>query len=57
MFRKAIAIGEKALGRDHPDTQRYASHYARLLLETGRAAEALTVAQIRARDPRGGSPD
>jgi Tetratricopeptide repeat len=26
-------------------TQRYASHYARLLLQTGRAAEALTAAQ------------
>ena len=45
MFHKAIAIAEKALGRNHPDTQRYASHYARLLLETGRAAKALTVAQ------------
>jgi hypothetical protein len=45
LFHKAIAISEKALGRDHPDTQRYASHYARLLVVTGRAAEALTVAQ------------
>ena len=45
MFRKAISIGEKALGRDHSLTQRYASHYARLLLESGRAAEALSVAQ------------
>jgi hypothetical protein len=42
---KAIAIGEKVLGRDHSLTQRYASHYARLLLDTRRAAEALTVAQ------------
>jgi hypothetical protein len=29
LFRKAISIGEKALGRDHSLTQRYASHYAR----------------------------
>jgi hypothetical protein len=26
LFQKAIAIGEKALGRDHSTTQRYASH-------------------------------
>src|SRR5262249_36995537 len=45
LFHKAIAISEKALGRNHPDTQRYASHYARLLVETGRASEGLTVAQ------------
>jgi Tetratricopeptide repeat len=45
LFQKAIAIGEKALGRDHPRTQRYAGHYARLLIEAGRAAEALAVAQ------------
>ena len=45
MFRKAIAISEKALGREHPLTQRYASHHARLLVETGRASEGLTVAQ------------
>ena len=43
--RNAIASGERALGRDHPDTQRRASHYARLLVETGRASEGLTFAQ------------
>ena len=32
LFSRAIAIGEKTLGRDHPQTQRYASHYSRLLL-------------------------
>jgi hypothetical protein len=41
----AIAIAEKAFGRHHFHTQRYASHYALLLLQTGRAAEALTFAQ------------
>src|SRR5262249_3978516 len=45
LFRKALAIGEKTLGRDHPLTQRYASHYARLLVETGRASEGLSFAQ------------
>jgi hypothetical protein len=45
LFQKAIAIGEKAVGRDHSLTQRHANHYARLLVETGRAAEALAVAQ------------
>ena len=45
LFHKAIAIGEKSLGRDHSLTQRYASHYARLLVETGRASEGLTFAQ------------
>jgi Tetratricopeptide repeat len=38
-------VGEKSLGRNHPQTQRYISHYARLLLDTGRAAEALPLAQ------------
>jgi hypothetical protein len=45
LFRKAIAIGEKVLGRDHSLTQQYARDYAGLLLDTGRAVEALTVAQ------------
>jgi hypothetical protein len=45
LFRRAIAISEKALGRDHALTQRYASHFARLLLDTGRSAEALPLAQ------------
>ncbi len=45
MFRRAIAIGEKALGRDHPLTQRYSSRFARLLCDNGQSAEALQLAQ------------
>jgi hypothetical protein len=45
LFRKAITVGEKALGPDHSDTQRYASHYARLLVRTERADEALARAE------------
>ena len=41
LFLRAIAIGDNALGAEHPLTQRYQSHYARLLLTTNRAAEAL----------------
>lgn len=40
-FRRAIAIGDTALGANHPLTQRYQSHYARLLPTANRAAEAL----------------
>ena len=36
LFRSAIAIGQEAFGSDHPLTRRYESHYARLLLMTGR---------------------
>jgi hypothetical protein len=39
------AIGEKALGPDHPLTQRYQSHYARLLLLAGRPDQALVPAE------------
>ena len=45
LFKRAIAIGEKALGHRHPLTQRYCSHYARLLLNTGRPTDALSYAQ------------
>jgi hypothetical protein len=45
LFKRAIAIGEKVVGLSHPLTQRYCSHYARLFLDTGRAAEALSLAQ------------
>jgi hypothetical protein len=45
LFKRAIAIGERALGREHPRTQRFCSRYARHLLETGRATEALPLAQ------------
>jgi tetratricopeptide (TPR) repeat protein len=43
IFHRAIAISEKALGPEHPETQRYQSHYARLLFDTGRFADALAV--------------
>jgi hypothetical protein len=39
------AIGDTVLGPDHALTQRYRSHYARLLLDTGRTAEAVTFAE------------
>jgi hypothetical protein len=45
LFRRAISIGEKTLGQTHPLTQRYRSHRARLLLDTGRPVEALHLAQ------------
>jgi hypothetical protein len=45
LFKRAIAIAEKALGLRHPLTQRYCSHYARLFLNTGRATDALSYAQ------------
>jgi hypothetical protein len=45
----AITIGEKAIGAEHPLTQRYQSHYARLLLMTDRAAEALQLGQAALR--------
>ena len=46
LFRRAIAIGDKTLGAAHPLTQRYRSHYARLLLMTGRPAEALRLGEV-----------
>src|SRR5208282_5879997 len=42
---RAIAIGEKTLGCGYLLTPRYKSNYARLLLDTGRSAEALSLAQ------------
>jgi hypothetical protein len=45
LFNRAIAIGEKALGREHPRTQCFCRHWARHMLDTGRAAEALPLAQ------------
>jgi Tetratricopeptide repeat len=45
LFNRAIAIGEKILGTGHPLTQPYRSNYARLLLDTGRAAAALDLVQ------------
>jgi hypothetical protein len=43
LFHKAIAISEKALGRDHPDTQRYASHYAPEVLCRDRNSYSLSI--------------
>ena len=40
-FTKRIAIGEKVLGLGHPRTQRYRSHFARLLVSTERTSKAL----------------
>jgi tetratricopeptide (TPR) repeat protein len=45
MFERATAIGERTIGTDHPITQRFRSHYARLLLMTDRPREALLLAQ------------
>jgi len=42
---RAIAIGEKAHGLEHPLTRRYQSHYAHLLLNTNRPAEALALGE------------
>jgi hypothetical protein len=55
LFKRAIAIGEKALGLEHRVTQRYRSHCARLFLDTGRAAEALSLFASRTRDTRNNS--
>jgi Tetratricopeptide repeat len=45
LYERVLAIEERmrALGRDYSLTQPCASHYARLLRETGRAAKALTL--------------
>jgi hypothetical protein len=40
LFMRVIVVGEKTLGPGHPLTRRYQSHYARLLLDAGRPAEA-----------------
>jgi hypothetical protein len=45
LFKRAIAIGEKALGLGHPLTQRYCSNCAPLFPDTGRPAEALSFAR------------
>src|SRR4029077_4555972 len=45
LFLRAIAVGDKALGAEHPLTGRYQSHYARLLLMTDRPAEGLRLSR------------
>jgi Tetratricopeptide repeat len=39
-----VAAHDDEVGLEHPLTQRSASHYARLLLDTGRSAKALPLA-------------
>jgi hypothetical protein len=54
----SIAIGDKVLGAQHPQTQRCQSLYARLLLMTSRAAEALLLgAAALATHERGSGPN
>ena len=45
LFCRAIAIGERVFGPEHPLTQRHRSRYARLLVDTERTAEALICAE------------
>lgn len=45
LFRRAIAIGLSKLGLEHPRHQRFCSHYAYLLLVTGRTSDALLTAE------------
>ena len=40
LYRRALAIREKALGPDHPDLAQSLENYAALLRQTGRSAEA-----------------
>ncbi len=40
LYRRALAIWEKALGPEHPHVAASLKNYARLLRETGRGAEA-----------------
>ena len=46
LYRRSLAIREKALGPEHPDVATSLENYAELLHETGRAGEA---AQMEAR--------
>jgi hypothetical protein len=46
LFDRAIAAGNKVLGVEHPQTQRYQSQYARLLLRTNHAARALALGEL-----------
>ncbi|MBL8294401.1 MAG: ATP-binding protein [Bryobacterales bacterium] len=45
LFKNALAIREKALGPGHPATVNCRTNYARLLLQTGREAEALKLGE------------
>ena len=46
LYQRALAICEKALGPDHPDTATTRASYAGLLRKTGRGAEAANVAGV-----------
>jgi hypothetical protein len=46
---------DRVLGRDHSQTQRYGTHYARLLVETGRvgaggASDVLNTIEVKSWD-------
>ena len=42
LYERALAIREKALGPEHPNTNRTRSHLARALIASGDAMEALS---------------
>jgi tetratricopeptide (TPR) repeat protein len=42
LYERAMAIADKVLGTEHPNTNRVRHNFARLLLADGNAAEALT---------------
>ena len=41
LFKRSLAIDEKALGPDHPNVAQSLDNYAALLRATGRTAEAV----------------
>ena len=41
LYKRALAIREKALGPEHPDVAQSLENYAALLRDTGRGAEAV----------------
>jgi tetratricopeptide repeat protein len=49
LIERALAISEKALGPDHPHTNRTRCHLARLLIASGHASEALGPAETALR--------
>ncbi len=48
LYRRSLAIWEKALGPEHPDVVQSLENYAALLRETGRADEAAEM-EVRAK--------
>jgi tetratricopeptide (TPR) repeat protein len=48
LFQRALAIQEKALGPDHPNTATFLENYTALLRQMGRHEEA-TAVEARAR--------